>query len=207
MAAWQNPGVLSKQKRLPDPAEIELARLDSEPAYVEVVAALTALERRLAETQARRKRARAQLMGAKPVRSTLARAKDLVAGGRIEATDPGDEIKACDAEELVLREAVIQTTAKLDEVSRDLSYAASQKIKSSYNSALLAILHSIEELAAGLDTAAAIRAKLWAAGYQPSGVILPELAPHEAMVLGSPANIGGSPAWYYRRALERLGIL
>jgi hypothetical protein len=59
----------------------------------------------LAETELRRKGARARILGAKPGRSALERAKDLVAAGHIQAANPADEFAATREEEGILREA------------------------------------------------------------------------------------------------------
>jgi hypothetical protein len=72
----------------------------------------------------------------------------------------------------------------LDEVAKDLSYSASQKCQALHNAALLAVLQTFDDLAAALDAGASIRAALRARGYTPSSVLMPELAPQEAVALG-----------------------
>jgi hypothetical protein len=59
----------------------ELARIDQHPSYRTALDQLQALEKRLSETEARRRRAQARLRGTKSPRSPLERAKDLLAGG------------------------------------------------------------------------------------------------------------------------------
>jgi hypothetical protein len=193
-------------KRLPDPAAIALEPIAENPIYRAALTELEALEARLGQALERR-RAKARLMGAKPGRSTLERAKDLVASGKIDPTDPADDIAATAEEEQILRQAIIAKTGELDRISADLSFEVSQKFQPLHNQALLAVLTAIDDLAAALDAAAAIRARLWFANYVPRSVILPQLAPEGALVLDSSTNVGSSPAWYFRRELERRGIL
>jgi hypothetical protein len=193
--------------RLPDAAAIDIKPIAEHPEYHAALAVLEALEQRLAETETRRKRARARLMGAKPSRGWAERARDLVAGGRIEPTSPADEIAASADEEVILRQGISLATRRLDEVAKDLSFTASQKLQPLHNAALLAVLQAIDDLAAALDAAASIRAALRARGFSPSSVLIPELAPQEAVMIGRSTNVGASPAWYFRRELERLGAL
>src|SRR6516164_1388775 len=117
----------------------ELARIDQDPGYKSALAELTALERRLAETQQRRNRAKARLRGAKAAGSPLERAKKLLAAGQIGALDPLDDVKAADEEEFqILLPAIRQATTKLDEVAGDLSFAASEKMRPVYIAAVKA---------------------------------------------------------------------
>ncbi len=199
--------MLSRQRpRLPDAAAIDIKPIADDPQYQAALAELEALEQRLAETELRRKRAKARLMGAKPGRGFADRARDLVAGGRIEPTSPADEMAASADEEQILRQAISLATGRLDEVARDLSYAASQKCQALHNSALLAVLQAIDDLAGALDAGASIRAALRARGNTPSSVLMPELAPQEAVMIGRSTNVG-TTAWNFRRGLERLGAL
>jgi hypothetical protein len=135
------------------------------------------------------------------------RARDLVAGGRIEPTNPADDLAATRQEETILRQGISLASGKLDEIARDLSYAASQQFQTLHNSALLAVLQSIDDLAAALDAGASIRAALRSRGYTPSSVLIPELAPPEAVMLGRSTSVGASPAWRFKRAIEQLGAL
>jgi hypothetical protein len=162
---------------------------------------LQALETRLGETEQRRKRAIARIQGARPRRSAVERARDLVGGGRIESSSAADEIAATNKEYAVLRDAIAAATGRLDEVVIDLSFAASQKVQAQHRAAFAATLQALADLNASLDAAAAIRARLRSLGYVPSGVLLPALEPFGAAALGDP-RIMGTEAWRYA---ERIG--
>jgi hypothetical protein len=97
---------------MPDAVAIDIKPIAEDPEYRAALPELEALEQRLAETDLRRKRARAWLMGAKPSRGWTDRARDLVAGARIEPTSPADEIAAAADEELILRQGINQPRHK-----------------------------------------------------------------------------------------------
>jgi len=159
----------------------ELPRIDRDPTYAAAVAELTALEQRLAQTERRRQTAKARLRGAKPPGTPLQRAKQLLAGGQIGAVDPLDDLKAADEEEFqILRPALIEAHARLDEVHCNLSLAACEKLRPHYTVALRAALQAMTDLAAALDAASAVRAQLRAAGYTPLETILPSGLPQAA---------------------------
>jgi hypothetical protein len=186
----------------------ELARIDTDPAYKSALAELTALENRLAETQARRQRAKARLRGAKPAGTPLERAKKLLAGGQIGASDPGADIRASDEEEWsVLLPAIREQTARLDQVASDLSLAASEKMRPAYIAAVKAALQAMSDLAAALDTLGAVRARLRELGYSPAEGILPSGVPQAATALGSPDATGASQAAIWREHLQRHGLI
>jgi hypothetical protein len=186
----------------------ELARIDTDPAYKSALAELTALEQRLAETQARRNRARARLRGATPTGSPLERAKKLLAGGQIGATDPVDDVRAADEEEFgILLPAIRQAAGKLDQVAGDLSFAASDRMRPAYIAAVKAALQAMSDLAAALDMLGAVRARLRELGYMPAEGILPSGAPRAAQALGSPDATGSSQAAIWREHLQRHGLL
>jgi hypothetical protein len=150
--------MLSRQRpRLPDAATIDIKPIAEDLEYQAALRELEAIEQRLAETELRRRRVRARLMGAKPGRGWADRARDLVAGGRIEPTNPADEIAAAADEEVIPREGISLATRRLDEVAKNLSFAASQKFQALHNAGLLAVLLAIDDLAAALDAGASAR--------------------------------------------------
>jgi hypothetical protein len=202
------PMLTTRQKRLADPSAIAIEPIDRNPAYQQLLAELEAHQQRLKDTEARRKRAVARARGAKPERSPLARAKDLALGGQVPGFDAAAELAACEQEELqILRPAIVELTARLDDLRGDLSLNECEKLRAQHNAALIAALHAIEDLVAALDVAAGIRARVRTAGYVPLGTVLPAIAPPAVFALGDPANVGASQSWYFKRSLERLGIL
>jgi len=173
----------------------ELARIDHDPAYTAALAELTALETRLAETEQRRQRAKARLRGAKPAGTPVDRAKKLLAGGQIGATDPAADVRAGDEEQFsVLLPAIREQTARLDQVASELSFAASKKMRPGYIAAVKAALQAMRDLAAAIDTLGAVRSRLRELGYTPAEGILPSGVPHAATTLGSPDAVGSSQA-------------
>jgi hypothetical protein len=193
---------------LPDPSTITIEPIGNDPDYRAALAELTALEQRLAATQQRRNRAQARLRGAKPSRSAMARAKDLLAGGTVGAADPLADVKAADEEEFqILVPAIVAAMQRLDEIHAELSYRACQKLRSDYAATLAVALEAMSTLANAVDTAAAIRARVRAAGYTPSEIVLPSGLPPAARHLGSPDAAGASQAWFWRKMLSEHGLL
>jgi hypothetical protein len=127
--AWQHRPVLSRQKQPPDPAGMTIEPIDRHPDCQTALAALQALESRLAESEERRRRAKARLLGAKPNRSLAERAGDLVRGGHIPAVDPAQEIAAAVEEQKLLRAAMIEAQTRLDEVSREIQLRDLEEIQ------------------------------------------------------------------------------
>jgi hypothetical protein len=199
--------VLSRHKQFPDPAGIAIEPIDRHPEYRAALGELEELERRLEQAEQRRNRSRAQVLGAKPSRSPLQRAKDLVAGGTIPAIDPASEQAAAAEEQKILRAAIIESTAKLDAIARDLSFEVSARLQPLHTAALLAVLQALDRLSEALDQAAAVRARLRAAGYAPASTLLPALAPEGAELLGHSSAVGMTPAWRFKQALQQRGVL
>jgi hypothetical protein len=199
--------MLSRQKRLPDPATINIHPIADDPQYQAALAELQILEERLAQIEKRRQRAVARQRGTKSPRSALARARDLIAGGQVEAVDPADDIRACDEERYqILAPAICAGTAKLDEISSELSFTASKKLAPLYAEALRSALEAMEALCAAFDATAAIRGRLRTLGFTPAAALLPP-ATLPAIATLDPNNTGNSAAWFWKRSLEEQGIL
>jgi hypothetical protein len=208
IAPRQLVGMLSRKPKLPDPTAIVLEPLEAQPAYQAALAELTALENRLDQAREQRKRAIARALGAKPGRSAVERAKLLVSGGRVDPTNPADDRTAADVEEFeILRPAICEATAKLDEVCRDLNYEASLLFKPLHEQALVGIFRAVEELHAALAVDDAVIARLRALHYTPSSSVLANIVPIAAAAIGSPDAAFSSPSWYFRRELEERGLL
>jgi hypothetical protein len=200
--------MLSRRSKLPDPTSIVLQPLEARPAYKAALAELVALENRLAESRGQRKRAIAASMGAKPGRSPAERAKLLVAGGKVDPTNPADDRAVADTEEWeILRPAIAEAQARLDEVCRDESYKASLRFKPLYEQHLVAIFRCVEELAAALDAGGAVIGRLYELHYRPNSSVSANIVPPAVGAIGSPQAAYASPAWYFRRELEQRGLL
>jgi hypothetical protein len=187
---------------LPNPAGLAITPIGEDPEYRAALAELTALEKRLAETEKRRQRAVARLRGTKSPRNPLDRARDLLAGGQVGAADPADEIRACHEETFsILRPAIVAATARLDEVHKELSFKINGQLKSQYVAAVTRALHAMEELIAAFDNAAAIRVRVREAGYTPLEHVVPP-----ALAALDP-KFSGSQAWFFRNYWENRGLL
>jgi hypothetical protein len=112
-----------KTRRLIDPLALEIRPIDDHSKYQAVFGKLRALERRLAEAEARKQKAQASAQGVKPNRPPLDRAMDLAKGGRIVVAP--SEIEAADDEILALREGIIEISRRLAEVRAASSCASS----------------------------------------------------------------------------------
>jgi hypothetical protein len=143
----------------------------------------------------------ARARGAKTSRSAAERAKDLLAGGRVDPTLPGPAIAAIDEELRILQDAISEKTRALDEIARDLSYAESEKAKPQFDAAMRDALTAMALLAAATSAASELASRLYLAGYKPSGVLLPNLLPEQAWQLGDPDK-AWSPAWKFRQQLQ-----
>jgi hypothetical protein len=102
-----------KPRPLLDPAELVIEPIEVDAIVCAAREAIAALERRLAETEQRRSHAVACKHPPNPGRGVAARARDLLAGGRIPGVDPNVEIEACAEEGQVLRAEINATNARL----------------------------------------------------------------------------------------------
>ena len=176
-------------------------------AYQRIRAEIMALEKRLVEAEAARQRELARLRGA-PVRRTPGeRAKDLLAGGKIDPTSASAAAQAREEETVVLRGAICEKTAEFDGGARDLSYDASVVVKPQFDTAMRRALAAMTELAAAFRDAAGVADELRKLGYKPSSQLLPNLFPQAVMMLGDPDAVGMSAAWRFKRDLEEKGII
>jgi hypothetical protein len=144
--------------------------------------------------------------GAQIKRSATERARDLLAGGRIDKAPVGSAIQALDEEIGILRDAIGVKTRQLDVVARDAAYEESGKLVPQFNEAMRAALSAMEALAGAFNAAAGLADELRRFGYRPSSVLLPDLAPAAARVLGDP-ELQSSEAFRFRRELEKLGVI
>ncbi|HJU18590.1 MAG TPA: hypothetical protein VJ770_19230 [Stellaceae bacterium] len=190
---------------MPDPDALIIKPIGEDPAYAALLAEMVALEKRLAESDARRQRAIARRRGAKPARGAIEMARDLVRGGAVAGIDPDAEIEACDRERYeILGPAIRELASRIEDLRGDLSLAECRRLREHYAAALRQSLQAIEDLLATLQVATGIRARLMAAGYQPLSGVLPDACPPAVIALSENAPFG--VAWF-RRRLEENGIV
>jgi hypothetical protein len=195
-------------KRSFQPAEpIELIPQHQRPEYAGPLEELQALEKLYSDKERERARLLARARGEKTKRTAAERAADLLKGGRVDPTDPVDAITAIDEELVILRQAIGEKTRKLDEISRDMSFSESEKVKPAFDAAMRDALAAMEQLAGAISAATGLADRMYRAGYRPSAVLLPNLIPDCASQLGDPEALGLSQAWRFRRALEERGII
>jgi hypothetical protein len=185
----------------------DLAPIVERPQYREILGELQALEALHSQKENDRKRLLARARGEKTKRAAAERARDLLAGGKIDPTDPADGITAVDEELAILRSAIGEKTRALDAVAIDLSYSESEKVKHQFDQLMRDALAAMEALAGAFGTAAGLADRLARAGYRPSAILLPNLIPEGAMQLGDPSVVGMSQAWRFKKALEERGIV
>jgi hypothetical protein len=198
--------MLKPRSKLRDTGAIHLAPIGDDPRHQAAVAELKALEDRLAETDARRKRAKAVNAGRRATPSaatTLSWAAALVKGGAVPSTDPDAEIAACDQEFQILMSAIQPAIEKVREIENLLSYEACKLFQDAHFAALGEVSVALSALAGSIAATHEIRATLLTAGYAVSSTILPMPVPQAAYVLGSPANCG-SQAHKFVRSLQEL---
>ena len=184
------PTVFTMRNRLIGDAMAKLERIDRDPQYAALVAELTQLERRLAETRRRRERALALKRGVGSGRTAMERAADLVKGGIVPSLDPDAEILACDEEAFILRNAIVAKSQKIEKLLGNLSEIICRRLESEHTAALRAAVKSIRDANASFRAAAEVRAKVRDAGYQPLGAILPDGMPPAILALGAGAGDG-----------------
>ncbi len=197
-----------KQKPPLVPETQDIRPIDEDPRYRQEIEALAALEARLEQTQARRRRAQARNRGEKTSRSVVDRAKDLVAGGRVPAANLVTELDACNVEEFeVLRPAIAAQTAVVDEIRGDLDLVACNQMRAQNDAALRALLTAVENAYAAIAASASIGNLLRSKGYRPLADILPAIYPPALVALGDPDNVGRSQAALFKEALRNRGII
>lgn len=196
------------KRRLIDPDQLAIPRIDEAPTYRAAIAELKQLKERLAETHQRRQRAEARLRGIRPARSVADRAKDLLAGGKIPGATARGEIEAAEAEEFeVLRPAIAEVNVRLGELRRDLSYDASVQLRQAYDDGLRELLRGVEMISIAAKVVLGIRARLATAGYQPNESVLLGTIPPAVLAIGDPAHQGVSPAWFFAEKLRARGVV
>jgi hypothetical protein len=190
--------------RLPDPDDLDIKRIEEDPQYRALTDELAALDRRLDESEARRKRAIASRRGAKAGRSAIDMAKDLLKGAIVASIDPEAEIAACEREIYeILAPARRAVVAQLEDLRSDLSLSECRRVREHHNAALRRALDAMEEMQRAYGAAASIRAQLLLAGYQPLEQVLPSCLPPAVLALGD--NMPFGIAWL-RKEMERYGI-
>jgi hypothetical protein len=198
---------LSRPTEPADQSGDELVPLHQRPEYVEPLEELQELERLHSQKEAEQKRLMALARGEKTKRTAAERAKDLLAGGRVDPVSIPDRLAALNEELLILRQAITAKTRALDEIAGSLSYAESEKLKPEFDRIMREALAGMERLHGTFAAAAQLASRLHRAGYRPSPILLSDLAPPAAALLGDPAAVGVSQAWYFKRALEQRGII
>jgi hypothetical protein len=197
---------MMKTKPLPDPASIAVPSINSDPQYAALLDQQAALEKRLAVAQQRLLRAQALARGAPAGRSPIARAKDLLLGGVVSATDPAREQEAANREiHEILKPALMALNEQLESRRGELSYEMCKKLQSIHNDALAAAYRAAQEMHSAFSVAIGIRARVRSAGADPlEGVLFPYLPPGAAL-LGDGIS-DGKQLVMWRQLLEMRGL-
>jgi hypothetical protein len=183
-----------------------LTPLGDRPEYSEPLQELQELERLHAQREADKRRLLARARGAKIKRSATERAADLLKGGRVDAMPLGPALAAIDQELAILRDAIGEKTRQLDVIATDFAFSESQKLLPQFNGHMRAALQAMEALSSAFNSAAGLADALRRNGYRPSSVLLPDLMPSAARVLGD-LDSQNSEAFRFRRELQDRGIV
>jgi hypothetical protein len=192
---------------LRDPAEINLPKLADDPRYKALVADQTALERRYAEAEQRRKVAEARRRGQKATRSDVERAKALVAGGSVPATSPDAEIIAAQEELVVLRTAIFVKHEEIAALVSEMSYNVNKRLAPLNAGCLRQTLAAVESLHQALEAARVLRVRIIDAGYEVHHAVLQVHVFQAGAALGDPDRIGLTPAALFKTWLIQQGIV
>ena len=174
--------VVSKSNRTGHGEMVKIEPIDRDPQYKALLDKLSELEKRLAQTRARRARAEALKRGAKSGRGVLDRALDLAAGGVIPGLTPDAEIIATDEEEFTLRRGIMQLAEQAEATRGELSLALARRLQAEHTAHFRAAVAAIAAMNKAFADAAALRARLRDAGYMPIPAVLPDVQP--------PASLG-----------------
>jgi hypothetical protein len=164
---------------------------------------IMALEARLAEAEKARQRELARLRGDAIKRSATERAKDLLAGGRIDPTPAAQAAQALEQETWVLRAAVGEKTREIDRLVADLSWDAANSVKPEFDNALKRALQAMYDLSSAFRDAAHVTDGLHKLGYRPPTMLLNSLTPAPCFQLGDPDAVGMSEAWRFKPAFPK----
>jgi hypothetical protein len=130
----------------------------------------------------------------------------LLRGGSIPGTDPAREIAAAEEEALVIRTAMAEQQAKINDIRGQLSFDLACRFRPQHDECLKAVLDAMVILDDALTAILGFRARRIAVGYNPADFALPQPIPFPAIQLGDPRG-GNTDAGAYRRELEKLGVI
>jgi hypothetical protein len=194
-------------KRLRDPAQVDLQRLEADPRIQAEREKLTALEKRYAESEKRRKVALARGRGQQPTRSNVDRAKALVSGGQIVSLPPAGERDAADEELAILTTAIVHKREELAQLAGQISAETCQRFAAQNAEGLRAALEAVTALHQALEVGRVIRGRLVGAGYTINAAALPTHLFPAAAVLGDPDRVGMTPSALFKTWLVEQGII
>jgi alkylhydroperoxidase/carboxymuconolactone decarboxylase family protein YurZ len=164
-------------------ADREIKPLADNPAYADLLADLVELEKLHSTKTLERARLLARAKGVRVRRSASDRAKDLLAGGRVDPTPPSSALDAIDQEIEILRSALADKSRELDAVAADASYEAAQALRPQFDAHMRAALAAMESVVAAFTGAASVADALRSAGYKVSSVVMPDLMPQGVRAL------------------------
>lgn len=194
-------------KRLRDPAQVDLQPLEADPRYRQVRDELTALEKRHAESEQRRKVANARARGQQPNRSLAERAKALVSGGQVVSASPAGEIEAATEEMSILTNAIVRKRMELASMREEISAVVCERFADQNAEALRAALSAATALHLALEVGRTIRGRIVGSGYMINET---KLAVHyfpAAAALGDPDRAGLTAASLFKDWLRTRGII
>jgi hypothetical protein len=200
--------MMKKPRRLLDPAEFEIPPITADPRHAAAAADLEAVERRLAEAEARIVRARARQRGdTTPGRSIAVMARDLVSGGKIISGSPTAEREAGEEEAHILREAVYEKALALADIVGELSYETCTRHHDNLGEAYRAMLDGMRQVHLAARVVFETSARLSVAGFRVTSGNFPAFIPPAALALGDPDVPHSGQANAFLQWLVQRGIV
>ncbi len=197
-------------KRRPQPVlpSEALAPLADDLELKAARAAEAAIVARMAESEARRARAVSRLRPRDSKKGAAAVVRSLLDGAMLPGASPEAEAAAADEELGLLNARLIAQRQVIAGIVDQRSFDASKDCAAEYHAELVAAFRAMEALHVAAVACRAIKLRLYAAGYNPSGIVLPDIGVRSVLQLGDPhsPDAGRNEAAAFRKRLEALGV-
>lgn len=189
-----------------DPAEFDIPPISNDPEYSRALAEINSALEHLKEIDRRREIAVAIASGnTVPGRNVMQRARDLMAGATIPATDPARTIAACDEEARIIQAGIREMRAGIAEIVAEHTLAMASRFRKEVAAAYRAEVEAMRALLDAHEVVVTLMTRLKAAGYGPIETYLPSFAPWPVIQqLGTDQN--GGWFWRTRKFIEENGL-
>ncbi len=192
---------LRQTTELPD-----LLPLASVPDYVEGRKEVRAREQRRETAERRLAIAKAQVRGQSSTTPVEDQVEKLLAGGRVSALFPPNEVAAATTEIEILTQGIFAAKARLEEIRGELSFAVCARFRKEHDANMRAAFSAATELFNALERNRVLRGRIEGAGYQLLDGAMPIHIFPAATLLGDP-KVSNYPAGQFGTWLEERGII